>query len=67
MLYPLAMWLLRWATAGREPVANDMFEIIAALDRSQGYAPLAGLKQRSRFRTLAQLERVAGLVAWYGR
>jgi hypothetical protein len=44
-----------------------MFEIIAALDRSQGYAPLAGLKQRSRIRTLAQLNELPSLVAWYGR
>jgi hypothetical protein len=67
LLYPLAMWLLRWATAGRQPVANDMFEIIAALDRSQGYAPLAGLKQRSRLRTLARMGELPALVAWYGR
>jgi lysine-N-methylase len=67
LFYPLALWLLRWATAGREPVANDMFEIIAALDRAQGYAPLAGLKQRSRLRTLSQLGELSTLVAWYGR
>jgi lysine-N-methylase len=67
LFYPLAMWLLRWATAGRKPAANDMFEIIAALDRSQGYAPLAGLKQRSRIRMLAQMNELPALAAWYGR
>ena len=48
-------------------MANDMLEIIAALDRSQGYAPLAGLKQRSRLRTLARMGELPALVAWYGR
>jgi lysine-N-methylase len=67
LLYPIALWLLRWSSFGREPTPNDLFEIIAALDRSQGYAPLAGLKQRSRLRTLAKLDALAGLVAWYGR
>jgi lysine-N-methylase len=67
LLYPLALWLYRWNAAGRTPQGNEMFEIIAALDRSQGYAPLAGLKQRSRLRTLAQLGELPTLVAWYGR
>jgi lysine-N-methylase len=67
LLYPLALYLLRWATAGRAPVADDLFEIIAALDRSQGYAPLSGLSQRSRLRTLARLGDLPSLVAWYGR
>jgi lysine-N-methylase len=67
LLYPLGLWLLRWASVGRAPTANDMFEIIAALDRAQGYAPLTGLKQRSRIRTLAQLGELPALVAWYGR
>jgi lysine-N-methylase len=67
LFYPLALWLLRWATVGREPAADDIFEIIAALDRAQGYAPLAGLKQRSRLRALSQLGELPALVAWYGR
>jgi len=67
LLYPLGLWLLRWATAGREPTAADMFEIIAALDRSQGYAPLSGLQQRSRLRMLAKTGELPALVAWYGR
>lgn len=67
MLYPIGLWLLRWASAGRAPAANDMFEIIAALDRSQGYAPLAGFKQRSRLTALAKLGELPALVAWYGR
>jgi hypothetical protein len=44
-----------------------MHEIITALDRAQGYAPLAGVKQRWRVQTLARLEQLERLVVWYGR
>jgi lysine-N-methylase len=67
LLYPLALWLLRWATAGRTATADDLYNIIAAIDRSQGYAPLAGARQRARLASLAQLEELTTLVAWYGR
>jgi hypothetical protein len=67
LLYPLGLWLLRWATAGRTPVINDVYEIITTLERAQGYAPLAGLQQRSRLQTLARLSDLTRLVIWYGR
>jgi hypothetical protein len=59
--------MLRWVSAGRQPVVGDLPEIITALDRGQGYAPLAGVKQRSRLRLLAQLEELERLVVWYAR
>lgn len=67
LLYPFALWLLRWATAGRAPVVNDIYEVITTLERAQGYAPLAGLQQRSRLQTLARLGDLQRLVTWYGR
>jgi lysine-N-methylase len=67
LLYPLALWLLRWATAGRPADVNDIYEIITTLERSQGYAPLFGPKQRSRLRTLARLGDLPRLVIWYGQ
>jgi lysine-N-methylase len=67
LLYPLGLWLLRWATAGRAPEPTDVYEIICTLDRAQGYAPLNGAKQRNRLRTLERLEQLPALVAWYGR
>ena len=67
LVYPIGLWMLRWASAGRQPVAGDLPEIITALDRGQGYAPLAGAKQRSRVRLLAQLEELERLVVWYAR
>ncbi|HTN76496.1 MAG TPA: hypothetical protein VL096_14655, partial [Pirellulaceae bacterium] len=67
LLYPLAMWLLRWKTFGRPATPQDMVEIVVALDRSQGYAPLSGAKQRSRISTLNKLQSLAPLTVWYAR
>lgn len=67
IFYPLALWILRWATAGRTPVVDDMVQIVAMLDRAQGYDPLSGSKQRNRLATLARLSALPALVAWYGR
>lgn len=71
--YPTGLWLLRWAAAGRQPTTADVYDIITALDRGQGYAPLAGGKQRRRVQLLARLasddqtSELARLIAWYGR
>lgn len=67
LLYPLGLWLLRWATAGRAVAPDDVFEMLCMLDRAQGYAPLAGARQRRRLRSLAQLGQLPTLIAWYGR
>jgi len=67
LLYPLGLWMLRWAAVGRQPRSEDLPEIITALDRGQGYAPLAGAKMRSRLRILARLEELERLIAWYAR
>jgi len=65
--YPLGLWMLRWIGAGRAPSAGDMPEIITALDRGQGYAPLAGYKQRRRVQLIAQLDQLERLIIWYAR
>ncbi len=67
LLYPIGLWLLRWRAAGSKPQAEWMPEIITALDRGQGYAPLAGAKQRQRVRVLARLDELERLAAWYVR
>jgi hypothetical protein len=67
LAYPVGLWLLRWASAGREPNLADMLDIITALDRGQGYGPLAGSQQRHRLRVLLTLDELPRLVAWYGR
>jgi Fe-S-cluster containining protein len=65
--YPVGLWLLRWASAGREATLADVLDIVTALDRGQGYAPLAGTQERHRLRVLTGLDDLARLVAWYGR
>jgi len=67
ILYPVGLWMLRWISADRTPQVADMPEIIAALDRGQGFAPLAGYKQRRRIQILAQLGDFERMVVWYGR
>jgi lysine-N-methylase len=67
LTYPTSLWLLRWIAAGRVPTAADLPEIITALDRGQGYAPLSGGKQRHRLHVLAQLGELERLVVWYAR
>jgi lysine-N-methylase len=65
--YAVALWLMRWATQERPAEVNDMIEIVNALDRGQGFAPLFGLWHRQRIATLQWLEAIGPLVAWYGR
>jgi lysine-N-methylase len=65
--YPIGLWLLRWRSAGGPAKPEHLPGIIAALDRSQGYAPLAGGKQRRRVQLLGRLEELERLVVWYAR
>ncbi|MEX2175322.1 MAG: hypothetical protein WD872_13250 [Pirellulaceae bacterium] len=50
-----------------KPALADVLDIVTALDRGQGYTPLAGGKQRQRVRVLASLEELPRLIVWYGR
>jgi lysine-N-methylase len=67
LLFPIGLWLLRWRGAGGTPRAEYMPEIITALDRGQGYAPLARGKQRRRVQLLARMEELERLVIWYAQ
>lgn len=67
MTFPIALYLLRWATAGREPMPADVAQIVATLDRGQGFSSLAGPRYRavlSLLDTQNDLERTA---VWYAR
>lgn len=65
--YAVGLWMLRWCAIGRKPNADDLPEIITALDRGQGYGPLAGGKQRKRVALLVGLGDLERLVVWYAR
>ena len=67
LTYPIGLWLLRWRAAGGALKPECMPEIITALDRGQGYAPLSGAKQRRRVQVLARLDELERLVIWYAR
>jgi lysine-N-methylase len=59
---PMSLWMLRWLAAGREPVADDMVQIVAALERGLVLPALNGAT-----RYLAQSGQLERLIAWYGR
>lgn len=58
---------MRWVSHGREPTTNDMINLVVALDRGNGYAPLTGQIQRQRLRLLAMDNQLERLVVWYAR
>ncbi|WP_254508769.1 YkgJ family cysteine cluster protein [Anatilimnocola floriformis] len=67
LTFPMAMYLLRWATAGREPTRDDVARIVTALDRGQGFSSLSGPRYRMVLGLLDfqnDLERIA---VWYAR
>ncbi len=65
--FPIGLWLLRWAAHGREPTAQDMVQIVVALDRGNGFAPLTGPLQRWRLRLLATDNQLERLIVWFAR
>ncbi|NLF67631.1 MAG: YkgJ family cysteine cluster protein [Candidatus Anammoximicrobium sp.] len=65
--YPVALWMLRYACGEREPATEDVIEIITAIDRGQGYAPLIGRQHRRRISQLAALGELERLVIWHAR
>jgi lysine-N-methylase len=60
--FPMSLWMLRWLSAEREPVAEDMVQIVVALERG---LVLPALNSAARY--LAQSGQLERLIAWYGR
>jgi lysine-N-methylase len=67
MSHAMALWMLRLVAADRSPEVEDMIGVVAAIDRGQGFAPLAGRRHRRRVAAVARLGDLAPLVAWYAR
>lgn len=67
LLFPVGLWLLRWASHGREPTVEDMVNIVVALDRGQGFQNLNTALQRWRLNTLGSQQELERLVVWYAR
>lgn len=67
LAYAVAQWLLRLRGAGDKPTRDDVVDVIATIERGQGYGPLEGARHRQRVQTLATLEELPVLLAWYAR
>ena len=67
LAYAVAQWLLRLRGAAGSPTREDVVDVIATIERGQGYEPLEGIRHRSRVRTLHRLEELPVLLAWYAR
>lgn len=65
--FPVALYLLRWVTAGREPTVEDVTWIVATLDRGQGFSSLSGSRYRSVLMLLEMQEDLEKLAVWYAR
>jgi lysine-N-methylase len=60
--FPMALWMLRWAAADREPKPADMVQIVVSLERGMS---MPGLNRAARY--LAESGQLERLIAWYGR
>lgn len=67
LTFPVALWMLRWATGNRKPTQDDLLDVLTAIDRAQGYASLSRQQHRGTVRTIARLGELPRLVAWYAR
>jgi hypothetical protein len=65
--YAVGLWLLRLLSTGNSPTRQHAIDVVTMLDRGQGFGPLTAGRHRGRIRTLARLEELSRLVAWYGR
>ncbi len=60
--FPMSLWMMRWLAADRDPAAEDMVQIVVAVER--GIA-LPALNRAARY--LAESGQLERLIAWYGR
>lgn len=67
LTFPIALYLLRWATAGREPTRTDVGKIIATLDLGQGFSSLSGARYRTVLSLLDFQNDLERLAVWYSR
>ncbi len=71
LVYPAVMWIGRWLAAshGRSELAfEDVADALSIADHHHGYSPAFGAWGfRKRVRTLADLNDIAALCAWYSR
>lgn len=67
LAHPVLLWMLRLVSGDRAPEAEDTIGVVAAIDRGQGSALLAGRRHQRRVGHVARRGELARLVAWYAR
>lgn len=71
LIVPSTMWIARWIACGQGRQAltlEDLQHALSIADHHHGYSPAWGQYGfRSRVRTLASLDQITKLVAWYSR
>lgn len=67
MVYPAAMWMLRYFVDVDSPSTDQVVDVITTIDRGQGYGPLTGRQHRRRIANLHRLGEMERLVVWYAR
>jgi lysine-N-methylase len=65
LAYPVALWVLRWCSHGREPTPADAIEMVTIIDRGQGHRALTGWNHRRRVATIAQSGELERMIVWY--
>lgn len=67
LAYPVALWIMRWCTNGREPTIDDAIEMVTIMDRGQGHDSLTGAQHRRRVSMIAQTAELERMIVWYAR
>jgi hypothetical protein len=62
LAYPISLWMLRWLTAERAPTADDLVQIVVALERG---LELRALSSAANF--MAESGELERLIVWYSR
>ncbi|HEY4761617.1 MAG TPA: YkgJ family cysteine cluster protein [Thermoguttaceae bacterium] len=65
--HAVAMWLLRLTCGAKPPVMEDVFKVVRAIDRGQGYDGLISRRHKRRIASLNRLGELPRLLAWYSR
>ena len=67
LAYPVALWILRWCSHGREPTKGDAIEMVTIIDRGQGHEPLTGSQHRRRVSMITRAGELERTSAWYAQ
>lgn len=67
LTYSVALWLLRFRCPQQAPQVEAVVDVVGAIERGQGHAPLFGTAHRRRVQTLAHLGELPRLVVWHAR